>query len=137
MVGMLSYYFKYKNEKFEAEEYDYSREDSVFLAKDVPAEEEKNVEKDIDSKPELLNFSGDKLESKSKNASVLSDNKIDINNAGTKELVTLPGIGEITAEKIINLRKERGGFKKASELIDVDGIGEIKFNKIKKYIFIE
>ena len=112
MVGILSYYFKYKDEKFEVEEYDYSEEDSAFFASGPDFEEEKNVEKNIDSKPELLNFSGDKLESKSKNASVLSEEKININKAGITELTALPGIGVKTAEKIIKLRNERGGFEK-------------------------
>jgi len=137
MVGILSYYFKYRDEKIAVDEYDYSAEDSAFLAGKADFDEEKNVEKNIDSKPELLNFSGDKLESKSKNASVLSEKKININKAGKTELIALPGIGEKTAEKIIKLRSERGGFKKAVELIDVDGIGKVKFSKIKEYIFIE
>jgi competence protein ComEA len=49
----------------------------------------------------------------------------------------LPGIGEKTAEKIIELRTERGKFKKLDELMDVKGIGEVKFNKIKKFLYIK
>ena len=42
-----------------------------------------------------------------------------------------------TAKKIIELRDVRGGFSNLSELMDVKGIGEIKFNKIKKFLYIE
>ena len=49
----------------------------------------------------------------------------------------LPGIGEKTAEKIIELRKERGKFNTLEELMNVKGIGEVKFNKIKKFLYIK
>jgi competence protein ComEA len=52
-------------------------------------------------------------------------------------LERLPGIGEITARKIIALRNERGAFGKLEELLDVKGIGKVKFNKIKKFLYIE
>ncbi|NNG27245.1 MAG: helix-hairpin-helix domain-containing protein, partial [Ignavibacteriaceae bacterium] len=65
------------------------------------------------------------------------EKSININKAGTNQLVSLPGIGEKTAEKIILLRDKRGGFKNLEELTDVKGIGEVKFNKIKKFLYIE
>ena len=67
----------------------------------------------------------------------LTERSININLAGIQELVMLPGIGEKTAEKILLLRKERGKFTKLNEIMDVKGIGEIKFNKIKKFLYIE
>ena len=49
----------------------------------------------------------------------------------------MPGIGEKTAEKIIELREERGKFDRLEEIMDVKGIGEVKFNKIKKFLYIK
>ena len=56
-----------------------------------------------------------------------SAGKVDINSAGTDELKSLPGIGEKTAEKIINKRNELGEFNTLEDLMLVLGIGSIFF----------
>ncbi len=61
---------------------------------------------------------------------------VNINKADVKELTTLPGIGEKTAQRIINFRKSNGKFKKKSDVLKVKGIGEKKFKKIEKLITI-
>ncbi len=63
--------------------------------------------------------------------------KIYINTASVEELITLPGIGEKTAEKIVFYRNKYGKFRTINDLINVSGIGEKKLDKIKKYILIE
>lgn len=60
--------------------------------------------------------------------------KININKATVKELDSLPGVGEATAEKIIEYRKSKGAFKKIEDLKNVSGIGEGKFKKLKELI---
>jgi len=62
--------------------------------------------------------------------------KININTATQEELETLPGIGESTALKIINYRKENGKFKDIEAVKGVKGIGESKFENIKDLISI-
>ena len=49
---------------------------------------------------------------------------VNMNTAGKEELMTLPGIGEILAERIIQYRTMHGDFKAAEELKKVSGIGE-------------
>ena len=56
--------------------------------------------------------------------------KIDINTAGIEELKSLPGIGEKTAEKIINKRNELGSFNSVEDLMLVPGIWQQNFRKI-------
>ena len=62
---------------------------------------------------------------------------VNINTATQTELETLPGIGPSTALKIINYREENGKFKKVEEIQNVAGIGEAKFESIKKFICIK
>ncbi|MDP7465648.1 MAG: helix-hairpin-helix domain-containing protein [Candidatus Marinimicrobia bacterium] len=65
-----------------------------------------------------------------------SAGKVDINSAGIDELKSLPGIGEKTAEKIINKRNELGEFNTLEDLMLVSGIGSKTFKKLLSYIQI-
>lgn len=72
----------------------------------------------------------------SNDVSAFKVSKVNINTATQTELETLPGIGPSLALKIINYRKENGKFKDIEELKNVSGIGENKYEEIKKYIYI-
>lgn len=67
----------------------------------------------------------------------IQSNLININNANAAQLDTLPGIGEVTANKIINHREENGLFKSIEEIKKVNGIGDKKYEEIKNLISIE
>jgi competence protein ComEA len=57
--------------------------------------------------------------------------KININSATSEQLQSLPGIGPGTAKAILEYRAKVGKFNKIDEIINVKGIGEKKFQKIK------
>ena len=61
---------------------------------------------------------------------------VNLNTATLEELTSLPGIGESTAQKIINYRKQNGKFKVIEDLKNVSGIGESKFDNIKDKITV-
>lgn len=61
---------------------------------------------------------------------------IDINSAGVDDLVLLPGVGPKTAERILSYRQENGKFKSVEDLMNVKGIGQKKFNKLKSSVTI-
>lgn len=63
-------------------------------------------------------------------------NLVNINTAGIEELTTLTGIGDVKAEAIIKYRNEVGRFKQKEDLLNVEGIGEALFEKIKDDITI-
>uniref|UniRef100_A0A7C3Z2T8 Helix-hairpin-helix domain-containing protein n=1 Tax=candidate division WOR-3 bacterium TaxID=2052148 RepID=A0A7C3Z2T8_UNCW3 len=65
------------------------------------------------------------------------DEKININRATLEELITLPGIGPVLAERIIEYRKQSGGFKRIEEIMKVKGIGRKKFARLKDKIKID
>jgi len=62
--------------------------------------------------------------------------KVNINKASKEELMTLTGIGESKAVAIIKYREENNGFKDISEIMNVSGIGEALYNKIKDSITV-
>lgn len=62
--------------------------------------------------------------------------KININTATAEELDTLPNIGPVKAEAIIQYREEQGPFYTIEQIQEVDGIGEKTFEKIKDMITI-
>ena len=62
--------------------------------------------------------------------------KIDINNAVQEELEQIPHIGEVIAARIIEYREKNGNFEKIEDIINVKGIGEKTFYKIKEFIYV-
>ncbi len=61
---------------------------------------------------------------------------IDINSATVTDLKTLPGVGDVLAQRIIDKREELGKFSAIEQLMDVSGIGEKKYNDIKDKIIL-
>nr|WP_246582691.1 helix-hairpin-helix domain-containing protein [Clostridium mobile] len=59
------------------------------------------------------------------------EKKININDASKEELKSIPGIGEVTAQKIIEYREKNRGFNSIEEIKNIDRIGEKTFEKLK------
>ena len=62
---------------------------------------------------------------------------ISLNNITIEELQYIKGIGEATARKIIDYRASIGNFTSRYQLLEIDGIGEVKMNTIMEYTYIE
>lgn len=60
--------------------------------------------------------------------------KVNINSADATQLALLPRVGPSVAQRIIDYRKQNGPFKKAEDLMLVQGIGEKTYQLIKPYV---
>lgn len=101
--------------------------DSINLARKLSDEEKIYIPKEGEEvEEELAQKSGD-LDTSQPNS------EVNINTSSREELMTLPGIGEKTADKILDYREE-ALFKTIEDIKKVSGIGEKKFEAIKDMI---
>ncbi len=63
--------------------------------------------------------------------------RIDINTATKQELISLPGIGEAMAERIIHYREDNGKFTSLNDLVKVKGIGKKKLEQITPFCTVK
>jgi competence protein ComEA len=69
-------------------------------------------------------------------AATTSGSLVNLNTASEVQLTTLPGIGPATAKRIVEHRQKNGSFKKIEELMNVKGIGEKSFLKLKPLVTV-
>jgi competence protein ComEA len=78
----------------------------------------------------------DKPAAKPAKAAAAPASPVNLNTATQAQLETLPGIGPASAKRIIEYREKNGKFKKVEELMNVKGIGEKSFLKLKPMITV-
>ncbi len=76
------------------------------------------------------------IEDRPADAGVIADGRIDINHASARELETLPGIGRQKAASVVAYREQHGGFSSIEEIMQVSGIKQAAFEKIKEKITV-
>lgn len=96
-----------------------------------------SVEKNLVNSSDSVRSSYLKIESKITKKDELKPGSININTASLEDLKRLPGIGEKTAERIVDHRKSVRKFRSKEELMDVKGIGQKKFETLKEFITIK
>ena len=70
------------------------------------------------------------------NEETKGDGKVNLNLASKEELMTLPGVGEAKADLIIQYREEHGRFQNIEDVMNISGIKEGLFAKIKDNITV-
>lgn len=62
--------------------------------------------------------------------------RVNINTATAEELTSIPGIGQVTAQRIVDYRRKYGKFYSVNDLMNVKGIGESTLDDIRSYITV-
>ena len=118
-------------------EFDYAKEESSLLKSEQgDSLEETSIPEDKDSiRKQVLELKDKPYATTTKKEP--AEKSINLNTASKEELMKISGIGEKTAGNISAYREKNGKFKTIDELMNVKGIGEAKFAKFKKYLFIK
>jgi competence protein ComEA len=61
---------------------------------------------------------------------------IDLNRSTEEELLLVPGIGEVTAKKILELKSKKISFTKIEEMMEIKGIKEKKLARLRLYLYV-
>ena len=77
---------------------------------------------------------GENVDGKMEVSGEEEDGKVNLNTATKEELMGLPGIGEARADAIIAYRENQGGFKAVEDIMNISGIKDAMFSRIKEYI---
>lgn len=140
IAGVILKYSGWKNPG----DYSYTESDREFDARVKQSFEElekNNLTEQQRNKSDSIKKFADSLitqkDAPKERKSLQPGRKININTALAGDLQLLPGVGEVTAERIIEYRESKGPFRKAEDLKKVKGIGDKKFEQLIQYITTE
>jgi competence ComEA-like helix-hairpin-helix protein len=127
LIGIIVKSLNWKNDEPVKNNFDYTSTDNIFYPTNNIKLQDNLLESNMgssDLNKRKLNLDKKKQE--------LVEKSVNLNKTSLEQLTMLPGIGIKTAERILAYRRASGGFNTINELLEVHGIGEVKFDKIKK-----
>ena len=62
---------------------------------------------------------------------------LNLNTATPKQLEALPGIGPVLANRIVEFRAKKGGYKRIEELLAIPGVSEKKWKVLRQYLTVQ
>ncbi len=65
-----------------------------------------------------------------------SPGRVNLNTATVEQLQSLPGVGPVLAQRIVDFRQAHGGFRSVADLRQVTGIGDAKFGELKDRVTV-
>ena len=109
-----------------------ARNDSLFAALSAKVIHEDSLKFSLPPDSILIKEKGYIAEHKK--GKDLPPHSIPINKADEDALAKLPGVGKVTAQRILTYRTKRGGFRDVREVMNIQGIGEKKFKEMAQYL---
>jgi comEA protein len=139
--GVILKYYGWKT----PQDMDYSESDKSFeqqiKTSFAELEQDKLTQQQQQNAEEMKKFADSLITQKESNTKdkkqLKPSRKININTAYAGDLQLLPGVGEVTAERIIEYREQKGLFRRIDDIKKVKGIGDKKFEQIKEWIVVE
>jgi competence ComEA-like helix-hairpin-helix protein len=64
------------------------------------------------------------------------DYRVDLNGANKAELLQLPGVGDNMAQRILDYRRARGGFRRVDDLLELHGVGDALLNRLRPWVWV-
>ena len=118
-------------------EYDYSKEEKQLIKtwSDDSLDEAAFSANPDTVKKHVLELSDKPYDLKVKKD--ILDKSINLNTATKEDLMNIKGIGEKTAENIIDFRKKNGKFDSLNDMMKIKGIGTVKFQKFSRYLYLK
>lgn len=139
VFGLIYYAFFQNKDSEPYKKFDYASQDLKFFSDPYDSLQNinrKSDDKEVDYKQEVLDFNSESFNKVQKKI-LPAEKSINLNTVTVEDLINLPGIGEKTAQKIIDYRTQIKRFNSVDQLLNVKGIGTSKLAKIKKFIFID
>jgi len=133
----------YRSEGPAAGQFDYSTPDSIFAARSaapaaaVAGTDSTGTDRSADGSDDTAGLRSGSSGTRGSLRQTLPAQMVDLNRATKQELMTLPGVGEVIAERILVYREEHGAFAAVKDLLKVKGIGKKKLERIEPNCFVE
>jgi len=118
----------------DVEKFKETDKNTVYIEYECVCPDNKNDACITDKDTVNTNGVKEKDENKKNLSNIESDGKVSINTGTLDELMSLDGVGESKAQSIIEYREQNGEFKNLEDLMNVSGIGEKAYSKIKDNI---
>lgn len=103
----------------------------------IPVPEDELVQKTAETKPQMTApVTETEITETPEPTSEPVQFPLELNTADAEMLAQIPGIGPVTAEAIIAYRTEHGGFTNRAELLEIRGIGEVRYKELLGYLYL-